>query len=191
MSLPRRLTSSIRVLQDTVVRRFLGIVVAACAVDLLTKELAFRFLGKDGFVPLTDHLALTLVWNMGTAGGLSVGPFTWVINIAVTLFALGLVVSVIRPMASIDARATLALGLVSGGAMGNLMSMIAGPQGVADFIGIRLTQQTTMVANVADFFLWFGALMLVPVGATLVRLAREERAQRLAKPVLSAKANLA
>jgi hypothetical protein len=35
-----------------------------------------------------------------------------------------------------------------------------------------------MVANVADLFLWSGALALIPVGATLVRMARAERAAR-------------
>lgn len=52
-----------------------------------------------------------------------------------------------------------------------------GPPGVADFIGIRLTKDTTIVANVADFALWTGALLLAPVAMTLVRLVREERAQ--------------
>jgi hypothetical protein len=37
-----------------------------------------------------------------------------------------------------------------------------------------------MVANGADLFLWGGALLLVPVGATLLRLARAERADRRA-----------
>ena len=81
-------------------------------------------------------------------------------------------------MAAYDSRATVAMGLVSGGALGNLLSMIAGPRGVADFIGVRLTEDTTMVANVADLFLWSGSLLLVPVGMTLYRLAKLERAQR-------------
>jgi hypothetical protein len=35
-----------------------------------------------------------------------------------------------------------------------------------------------MVANVADLFLWTGAAALFPVGATLVRMVRQERAAR-------------
>jgi hypothetical protein len=50
--------------------------------------------------------------------------------------------------------------------------------GVADFLAVRLTDDLTMVANVADLFLWSGALALIPVGATLVRMARAERAAR-------------
>ena len=79
-------------------------------------------------------------------------------------------------LAAIDRRAIPALGLVTGGAIGNLASMMAGPPGVADFIGIRLSADTTMVANVADFALWSGALLLVPVALKLVRLVRAERA---------------
>ena len=69
----------------------------------------------------------------------------------------------------------MALGLVSGGALGNLASIVAGPKGVADFLAVRLTQNVTMVANVADLFLWSGALMLIPVAITVLRMARAER----------------
>ena len=162
--------------QDAAIRRYCGIAIAACGVDLLTKEIAVRSLGETGLVTLTDRLSLTLVWNTGAAGGVSVGPFTWLLNVVVTVLALGLIVSVVRAMAAVDARSTMALGLVSGGALGNLASIVAGPRGVADFLAVPLTDEATMVANVADLFLWVGALALVPVGATLVRMARAEKA---------------
>ncbi len=166
--------------RDDAIRRYMGIAIAACGVDLLTKEIAVRSLGETGLVTLTERLSLTLVWNTGAAGGVSIGPFTWLLNVVITVLALGLVVSVVRAMAAVDARSTLALGLVSGGALGNLASIVAGPRGVADFLAVRLTDDVTMVANVADLFLWVGALALVPVGATLVRMAREERAAKVA-----------
>lgn len=165
-------------LRDAVTRRFMAIAGIACLVDLASKEAAVRALGENGLVTLTDRLSLVLVWNTGSAGGVSVGPFTWLINVVVTILAVGLVMSVVRQMSAIDSRATIALALVSGGAFGNLASMLAGPVGVADFIGIKLTEDTTMVANLADFFLWSGALLLVPVAFTLLRLARKERAQK-------------
>jgi signal peptidase II len=95
--------------------------------------------------------------------------------VLVTLLAIGMVLIVVRPLSAVDTRATTGLGLVSGGAMGNLASIMAGPAGVADFIGIRLSGDTTMVANIADFFLWGGALLLIPVCATLARMAHLER----------------
>lgn len=162
--------------QDTAIRRYLGIAMAACGVDLLTKEIAVRSLGESGLVTLTERLSLTLVWNTGAAGGVSIGPYTWLLNVVITVLALGLVMSVVRAMAAVDARSTMALALVSGGALGNLASIVAGPRGVADFLAVRLTDDLTMVANVADLFLWVGALSLAPVAATLARMARAQKA---------------
>ncbi len=178
LSLPSVLSA--QMLSDTVTRRYIGITTAACLVDLATKWVAVRSLGEWGLYTISERFSFTLVWNTGAAGGLSVGPFTWLINVVVTLAALYLVATVVRPMAAVDPRATIALGLVSGGAFGNLFSIVAGPRGVADFIAVRLTEKTTMVANVADLFLWAGALLLIPVGATLVHLVRAERAERRA-----------
>jgi signal peptidase II len=160
---------------ESSLRRYLGIAGVAAAIDLLTKEAAVRSLGEFGLYTLTDRLSLTVVWNLGAAGGIVVGPFAWLLNVLVTVLALGLVLSVVRPMAAVDSRSTLALGLVSGGALGNLASIVAGPKGVADFLAVRLTDDVTMVANVADLFLWSGALMLIPVAITLLRMARAER----------------
>lgn len=167
-------------LRDETHRRFAAFAAAACAFDLATKEVAVRALGSTGYVELTDRLALMLVWNTGSVGGSMVGALTWQLSAVMTVLAIGLVMSVVGPMAAFDRRAVPALGLVSGGAIGNLASMMAGPPGVADFIGIRLSCDLTMVANVADFALWGGAALLVPVALTLVRLVRAERAQRAA-----------
>ena len=174
---------------DPVLRRYFGLGFIALLADLGTKELAVRTLGDYGVVQLTDRFSLMLVWNTASAGGVSVGPFTTELNVLITLLAMGLVYTVVRPMAAIDARAIVPLALVSGGAAGNLLSMLWGPAGVADFIGIRLTQHTTIVANVADFALWTGAMLLAPVVMTLVRMVREERAARAAAPRVTATVN--
>lgn len=170
-SLTRFLVSS-----DPRVQRFWLIAVMACVADLTTKEVAHRLLGESGQVALASKLTLTLIFNTGTAGGLEIGPYTWALNVTITALALALIGSVVRAMAAIDGRASLALGLVTGGAIGNLASMLAGPEGVADFIGIQLTPSMAIVANVADMALWGGALLLVPVAITLIRLVQAERA---------------
>jgi lipoprotein signal peptidase len=161
--------------RDDVVGRYAAIAVSAALVDLLTKLIAVRSLGETGLVPLFGRLSLLVVYNTGVTGGASIGPWTFPLNVLVTLLALGLVMWVVRPMAAVHGSAVTALGLVTGGAAGNLASMLLGPKGVADFIGVRLTADTTMVANVADLELWLGAGMLIPVALTLVRLARAER----------------
>lgn len=142
--------------------------------DLFTKELAVRLLGDTSIVPLSERFMFTLVWNTGSAGGVSLGPLTTQINVIVTILALFLVSSVVRPLALISPSTIKSLALVAGGASGNLASMLAGPPGVADFIGIRLSSETTIVANVADLCLWTGALLLMPAIVMLVRMVRQQ-----------------
>ena len=163
---------------DTVRARFIGMTAMVAAVDLLAKEVAVRSLGSAGVVPFSDRFSLFVVFNTGSAGGVEVGPYTWQLNVLVTLLAVGLIASVVQAMAAVDRRATRALAFVAGGAVGNLLSMLFGPEGVADFLAIRLTSDTTIVANVADFALWAGAAMLAPVALLLLRMARAERAER-------------
>ncbi len=172
--------SCVQGLFGTVRGRFLGIVTAVTAVDLLSKEAAVRTLGTTGFVPFTERFSLFVVFNTGSAGGIQIGPYTWQLNVLITMLAVGLIASVVQAMAAVDRRATLALSLVAGGAVGNLLSMLFGPDGVADFLALRLAGDTTIVANVADFALWTGAVLLSPVAMRLVRMALAERAERAA-----------
>jgi lipoprotein signal peptidase len=53
--------------------------------------------------------------------------------------------------------------------------MIAGPEVVADFIAVQISESSTRVMNVADLWLWGGALMLAPVVVRLVTAVRAER----------------
>ena len=182
MRLDTRYATVVPRLFDTVRARFIGMTAAVAGVDLLAKEIAVRSLGSTGVVPFSDRFSLFVVFNTGSAGGVQVGPYTWQLNVLVTLLAVGLIASVVQAMATIDRRAIRALSLVAGGAVGNLLSMLFGPEGVADFLAIRLTGETTIVANVADFALWAGAAMLAPVALLLFRLARAERAERTALP---------
>jgi signal peptidase II len=154
--------------------RFAALTAGVAAVDLLSKEVAVRSLGSDGVVSLSDRFSLFVVFNTASAGGVEIGPYTWELNVLVTALAVGLIASVVHGMASVDRRATLALALVAGGGVGNLLSMMFGPEGVADFLAVRMLGDTTIVANVADFALWAGASMLVPVAIVLIRKARAE-----------------
>ncbi|WP_411279837.1 signal peptidase II [Gemmatimonas sp.] len=172
--------SRVQGLFDTVRGRFIGITAAVAAVDLLAKVVAVQSLGSTGVVPFSDRFSLFVVFNTGSAGGVQIGPYTWQLNVLVTLLAVGLIASVVQAMAAVDRRATRALAFVAGGAVGNLLSMLFGPDGVADFLAIRLTGETTIVANLADFALWTGAAMLAPVAWRLLRMVRAERAQRAA-----------
>ncbi len=167
-------------LLEETVKRYSLIAVVAAAVDLLTKHGAERLLLEKDAYALTERLSFMLVYNTGGRDGLEAGPLTWALHVLVTIAAIALIASVVRAMAAVDARAIPALGLVTGGAAGNLASMLVGPPGVADFLAVRISEHTTVIANIADLCLWTGAIMLVPVGLTLSRMIRLERAQKVA-----------
>ncbi len=162
----------------SVVVKYLAVVGIAAAVDLATKWSAGNALADGHVVGLLPRLSFMLVYNTGSAGGVTIGPYTWGLNVLVTIAALLMVMRIVSPLSAVDPRATLALGLVSGGAFGNLASMLAGPDGVTDFIALQLGGGTTIVMNVADLLLWSGALMLVPVVKNLVQIVRSQRATR-------------
>ncbi|HYW32482.1 MAG TPA: signal peptidase II [Gemmatimonas sp.] len=154
---------------------FVLVAITTMLADVVSKEAATVALANDRVVPLLERLSLFLVYNTGSAGGVMIGRYTWHLNVLATAAAIMLITSVANALIAVDRRATLALGLVAGGAAGNLASMLFGPAGVADFLAIQLAGDTTIVVNVADLALWGGALMLVPVAASLVSAIRVER----------------
>lgn len=153
--------------------RFMGWATLVLMADLVTKQWAVTSLA-DRAVPLVDWFSLFLVFNTGAAGGVSLGPYTWLINLAGTAATVAMVVAVVLPLARVDARAAAAMGMVAGGALGNLASLLGEARGVPDFLALRLTD-AYVVFNVADVGLWAGASLLIPVTMGLVRTIRAER----------------
>jgi signal peptidase II len=154
--------------------RFALMALLVAAVDLASKQAATLLVGPKAVVSVTEQLTLLLVYNTGNAGGGSMGPYTWHVNVAVTALALALMAAVVPHLAAVDRRATWALGTVGGGALGNLASLLFGPPGVADFLGFHLPGGSLLVANVADLALWLGAAALLPVAWTIVRVLRDD-----------------
>lgn len=159
--------------------RFLLLASLFAGVDLIMKAVATSLLQDGRSVLLSDRVGFLLVYNTGTAGGFSIGPYTWAINFLVTVAAVAMVMRIVEALADVDPRATLPLALVSGGALGNLASLVAGPEGVADFIAVQVSSNSTIVLNVADLFLWSGALLLAPVVLSLLSAIRSERRSAL------------
>lgn len=159
------------------VRVYLAFAGAAALADGATKLLAARELAEHT-VPFGSRFALMLVYNTGGAGGMSWGVHTRLINIGLTALSVLMITAIVGPLAKIDRRAAVALGLVAGGATGNLCSMLTGPSGVADFLALRLGERA-VVCNVADLALWGGAILLIPIVRSLLRAIRTERAAKL------------
>ncbi|MDP9402152.1 MAG: signal peptidase II [Actinomycetota bacterium] len=135
-----------------------GTAAVVVAVDQLTKSWALRAL-DDGPVHVVGTLQLNLAFNTGAAFGLGRGlaPLFMVGAIAVLVA----VVAFGRSAATTPA-ALVALGLVVGGAVGNLADRFLRDHGgaVVDFIDL----QWWPIFNVADAAITVGAVLLVVAG---------------------------
>jgi lipoprotein signal peptidase len=143
------------------------IALLVAAGDWLTKAAAARFVGSDPLI-FSERLRFAVVHNDGTAFGLNAGTYTWQLNLALTLAAIALMLPVARDLAKIDARAPRALGLIVGGAVGNLASLVLSPPGVVDFISIGLGEHSELVLNVADLAAYVGLAMMLRTGFLIV-----------------------
>jgi lipoprotein signal peptidase len=159
-----------------------GLAVCATAVavaDLATKQIAAAVLGAHGAIPipLFGHaVRLAMVLNDQSAFGVSLGAYTWHINLLLTFLALVLSVALCRALAVLDVWAPIMLGLIAGAATGNLVSLIASPHGVLDFIAVRSGGGGELVFNVADIAAVLGVLLIFrtvwTVGRAILRNAR-------------------
>lgn len=151
--------------------RFFPLALAVASADLLAKMVAASALA-DGQPRAIGPLALHLVYNAGSAGGVMLGAHTRALNLAATGLVVGLLVMLVPVLARVDRRSTAALALVAGGGLGNLVSLATSARGVEDFLAWRHAGGA-LVVNVADLAMAAGLLLL---GRTLWQLARAVRA---------------
>lgn len=140
-------------------RALLALAAVVFGLDLLTKILAVHYIDPaDPISVVGDTVTLTLVRNPGAAFSMATG-MTWLL----TLVAVAVVVGVVRIGRTLRSGWwAMGLGLVLGGALGNLVDRIfrsPGPlQGhVVDFVSVGWWP----VFNVADSAIVCGAILLV------------------------------
>jgi signal peptidase II len=144
--------------------------------DCTSKRYATEYL-EIPHVPhevLGDVLRFTLAYNPGAAFSLSLGEHSRWILAAVAVLLLGLLFRFYRQTERHDATQALALALIAGGAMGNLLDRLRSPLGVVDFIDIGLGDMRLWTFNVADVGVVSGAVLLA-----LLLLRRETAADPL------------
>ncbi|MEA2827071.1 MAG: signal peptidase [Actinomycetota bacterium] len=135
----------------------LGVGAAVAVVDQLTKAWALSALA-DGPIHVVGTLRLALTHNTAGAFGLG-GGFVPLLALA----ALGVVVYlIVTGAASSRLPVALAMGLLLGGAVGNLLDRILRAPGllrgaVVDFVDLRFWP----VFNVADMGITVGCVMLL------------------------------
>jgi signal peptidase II len=136
-----------------------GLVVVA---DVVTKRIAEVAL-QPRHVPhdiVGDVLRLTLTYNTGAAFSTSLGEYSrWGFSIMATI----VLIVLLRTLRTVDASdrwQAAAIGLICGGAVGNLVDRLRHVHGVVDFIDIGLGDLRFWIFNVADMGVSVGAVML-------------------------------
>ncbi len=102
----------------------------------------------------------TLAYNPGAAFGLDVGPASRIIFIFLAFLALAALYLMYRGTPPERRVQLVALGLVTGGALGNLIDRLRGAAGVVDFIDVGLGNVRFWTFNLADAGITIGAILL-------------------------------
>jgi signal peptidase II len=157
-------------------RVVIGAFIIVLALDLATKIAIDMHLSYADRIPIIPgFFYLTHVRNTGAAFGLfSDAPQLYRLTffISVSLIAVWIIISFYRKLSPGDRLAALALGLILGGAIGNLIDRIF-RQEVIDFLHFRLWGSYSWPDfNVAD------SAIVVGVGILVLELLASEGEQR-------------
>jgi signal peptidase II len=140
---------------------YAGVVGGVVLLDIVTKYVVQRSLRLYDPVPVMgDFFRLTYIFNRGAAFGLHLGEYSRYIFTALTLVAIVGLFVWYRSTPRIDRTRLLALALVTGGAIGNLIDRIRSKQGVVDFLDFGVGEVRWPVFNVADIAVTTGAILL-------------------------------
>ena len=156
---------------------FWSVVVTVVGLDLITKLIAVRTLRLHLPVRvLGDWLTFQLVYNPGAAFGINVGPYSRVVFTILAILALVVLGAMVRQTDPAHKVRLVALGLVCGGAVGNLLDRLRSAAGVVDFIDVGIGTLRWPTFNVADMAVTCGAVTLAIVLWSEGR--QEERAKQ-------------
>lgn len=140
---------------------FWVVAVAVVVTDVLTKSAVVSSLAlgvpRDVF---GEAVRLSLVYNPGAAFGINFGPSSRWIFLLLTIGALVILARLYRGTRTGDVPRILAVGLVAGGALGNLIDRVRSPAGVVDFIDVGVGFHRWPTFNVADMAVTTGAFLL-------------------------------
>ena len=158
---------------------FWPILLVVVASDVVTKWLAVEKLQPLG-VPhevISEYVRFTLVYNPGAAFGLNVGDARmsrWVFT-ALTIGALLILGRLYLSTRPGDRTRVLALALVCGGALGNLIDRLRHSSGVVDFLDFGFGDARWPTFNIADMAVSSGAFLLAIVLWAEDRAASESK----------------
>lgn len=154
---PSELGYTSRVKKTGWIALVLGLIVIV--IDQLTKQLALAHLEQGTSVPiLGDFFSLTLTFNSGAAFSLG-SSSTWIFTMIALFVSIALPPYILR---TVRPSVALTLGVIWGGAVGNLIDRLFRAPGVGvghvvDF----LNYWGAFVGNVADIALVVGVIVLI------------------------------
>jgi signal peptidase II len=132
------------------------------AADCATKLAAVEELSPP-YVPhevAGDVVRLTLAYNPNAALGMTVGDNDRATFTFLAVVALGVLAAMYRRTPGPARAQAIALALITGGALGNLVDRVRSPRGVVDFIDIGVGSLRFWTFNIADVGVTAGALLL-------------------------------
>ena len=158
-------------------RVFWSVLILFVVADAVTKYFAHIWL-RPRHVPrevVGDVFRLTLNYNPGAAFGMYLGAHSRWIFLGLALAVLALLGSMYAQTRPDDRLRALALGLVCGGAVGNVLNRLWSAEGVVDFLDVGVGRSRWPTFNVADVGVTVGAILLAWV------LRREDREEASAR----------
>ncbi|MFO0014522.1 MAG: signal peptidase II [Planctomycetota bacterium] len=149
---------------------YIGLAIFGCGCDLWTKQAIFQTLGLPGERPpmwlIQDYVGFETAINQGALFGMGQG-LGWLFGAMSILAIVAIIAWLFVFRAAHSQWLTFALGLVTGGILGNLYDRMNMPDlpkpfagGVRDWILFRYGQYTWPNFNIADSLLVVGAIML-------------------------------
>lgn len=130
--------------------------------DYITKRMAEGSLrsGQPHEV-FGDFLRFTLGYNTGIAFGIPFGVGARPMLIVFTIIAIAGIIWIYRTTDARHRAQIIALGLILGGAIGNLIDRFRSASGVVDFIDVGIGASRFWTFNIADSAITVGAVTLI------------------------------
>lgn len=142
--------------------KWLGVSALIIILDQLTKVVAKTYLVYGDPKPIFGLLNMTLVFNSGASFGFLSSQPGWQ-RLFFIVFAIVLSLGIIGWLLTLSSRehlCSLALSLIIGGAIGNLLDRIISGM-VTDFIQVHWYSHYFPVFNVADMAISLGVMALI------------------------------
>jgi signal peptidase II len=110
-----------------------------------------------------DWVRFTLNYNTGAAMNISLGGASRIAFTVVAVVMIGVIIGMYLKTEAHETLQPLALALIAGGALGNLLDRLRSAKGVVDFIDVGIGDSRFWTFNVADSGVTCGAILLMLV----------------------------